>query len=216
MIHREGYRIILVAAILLAALNAVFAVIPGPGLFLYIFNAASVLFLIFVLRFFRNPRREALTEGNIVYAPADGKVVAVEETHEPEYFQDRRTKVSIFMSVWDVHVNWYPVSGTVELVQYHPGKYLVAWHPKSSILNERNTCVLRTGAGSEILVRQIAGTLARRIISYARVRDKVVLGDELGFIRFGSRVDIFLPPGTRILVRPGQKTRGLLTPVADL
>ena len=216
MIHKEGTMIILIIAIILVAMNVIFAVTLGTGLFFYFFNAASILFLIFILRFFRNPKRKNLTQSDLVYAPADGKVVVVEETDEFEYFQDRRIQVSIFMSVWNVHINWYPVSGTVLMEKYHPGKYLVARHPKSSILNERNTCVLRTEEGFEILVRQIAGAVARRIISYASKQKKVVLGDELGFIRFGSRVDVFLPPGTEILVTPGQKTRGLNTPIARI
>ena len=216
MIHKEGYRIILIIAIALAALNVIFALVARTGLFFYVLNAASILFLIFILRFFRNPGRKALGQSNLIYAPADGKVVVVEETDETEYFHDRRIQVSIFMSVWNVHINWYPVSGTVMMAKYHPGKYLVARHPKSSSLNERNTCVLRTGEGSEILVRQIAGAVARRIISYARDQEKVLLADELGFIRFGSRVDIFFPPGTEILVNPVQNTMGLNTPIARI
>jgi phosphatidylserine decarboxylase len=216
MIHKEGFRIILIIAVALVVLNIVYALVAGTGLFLYVLNGASILFLIFVLRFFRNPGRRAPAQSDLVYAPADGKVVVVEETDENEYFHDRRIQVSIFMSVWNVHINWYPVSGTVVMAKYHPGKYLVARHPKSSSLNERNTCVLRTGEGAEILVRQIAGAVARRIISYASDQKIVSLGDELGFIRFGSRVDIFFPPGTEILVHPGQKTRGLNTPIARI
>lgn len=174
---------------------------------------ASFLLWLFILRFFRDPKREIPKEG-FIYAPADGKVVVVEQTLENEYFKDERIQVSIFMSVWNVHINWYPVAGSQSYYKYHPGKYLIARHPKSSTLNERNSLVIKTSRGTEILVRQIAGTVARRIISYAATGKSVKLGDELGFIRFGSRVDIFLPVGTEILVKPGQKTRGLITPLA--
>jgi phosphatidylserine decarboxylase len=175
---------------------------------------ASLLFWLFILRFFRDPKRGVPEEGS-VYAPADGRVVVVEETTESEYFKDERIQVSIFMSVWDVHINWYPASGSLSYYKYHPGKYLVARHPKSSTLNERNTVVIKTTRGTEILVRQIAGILARRIIPYAARGKSVKLGDEMGFIRFGSRVDIFLPAGTEILVKRGQKVRGLITALAE-
>lgn len=174
---------------------------------------ASLLFLLFILRFFRDPKRKVPQEGSI-YSPADGKVVVVEETTEPEYFKDKRIQVSIFMSVWNVHINWYPAAGTLSYYKYHPGKYLIARHPKSSTLNERNTLVIKTAHGREMLVRQIAGIVARRIISYGTEGKAVKLGDEIGFIRFGSRVDIFFPPGTEILVKPGQHVRGLITPLA--
>ena len=216
MIHREGYRIITWLMVVLVSLNALCAIILGTGPYFYILVSASVLVLVFVLFFFRNPGRKSPVLADLVYAPADGKVVVVEETNETEYFQDRRIQVSIFMSIWNVHINWYPESGTILMAKYHPVKYLVARHPKSSILNERNTCVLRKGPGSELLVRQIAGFVARRIVSYAVENKKVELGEELGFIRFGSRVDVFFPPGTEILVSPGQKTRGLVTPIARI
>jgi phosphatidylserine decarboxylase len=214
MIHKEGIRIITILVLILAFVNITSAIILGTGWFLYILITASILILAFVLRFFRNPGRTPTQESDLIYAPADGKVVVVEETNESEYFNDRRIQVSIFMSVWNVHINWYPVAGTVILAKYHPGKYLLARHPKSSVLNERQTLVLRAESGTELLVRQIAGFVARRIISYAIEKKKAELGDELGFIRFGSRVDIFFPPGTEILVSPGQKTKGLITPIA--
>ena len=174
---------------------------------------ASLLLLLFILRFFRDPKRAVPQEG-FIYAPADGKVVVIEKTTESEYFKDERIQVSIFMSVWNVHINWYPVAGEQSYYQYHPGKYLLARHPKSSTENERNTLVTKTTGGSEILTRQIAGIVARRIISYATAGKSVKLGDEMGFIRFGSRVDIFFPVGTEILVQPGQTVRGLITPLA--
>ncbi|MCK4745688.1 MAG: phosphatidylserine decarboxylase family protein, partial [Bacteroidales bacterium] len=167
-------------------------------------------------RFFRNPRRNVSFVTGTIYAPADGRVVVVEETLEEEYFKDNRIQLSIFMSVWNVHINWFPVAGHLSFSRYHPGKYLVARHPKSSTLNERNTTVIRTDDGKEILVRQIAGAVARRIISYAKEDRLVSAGDEMGFIRFGSRVDVFLPQDCKILVKPGQKVRGLNTPLAKL
>ncbi len=216
MIHKEGYKVVLVTAAVLVLLNILIVLLLGTGWHFYALNLASVLLVVFILRFFRDPRRRAATGNGTVYAPADGKIVAVEETDEKEYFNDRRIQVSIFMSVWNVHVNWYPVAGKVLFTRYHPGKYLVAWHPKSSTLNEHTTCVIENGRGGRILVRQIAGTVARRIISYAREQTEVKLGDELGFIRFGSRVDLFLPPGSKILVSRGQKARGLQTPIAKI
>ena len=216
MIHREGYKIVAVLAIILISINVLCGIVMGTGRYFCILLACSLLLLVFILRFFRIPGRKTPVAGNLIYAPADGKVVVIEETTEEEYFRDRRIQVSIFMSVWNVHINWYPMPGKVVLEKYHPGKYLVARHPKSSTLNERQTCVLRSEAGFELLVRQIAGYVARRIICYAGHGKKVELGDELGFIRFGSRVDLFFPPGTEILVSPGQLVRGLLTPVARI
>ena len=216
MIHREGYRIVVVLAIILVSINVILGVFLETGWYTYTHIITSFFILVFILRFFRNPRRKPPLQEDIVYAPADGKVVVVEETTEEEYFHDRRIQVSIFMSVWNIHINWYPMPGTVVMEKYHPGKYLVARHPKSSTLNERQTCVLRSEAGFELLVRQIAGYVARRIISYASNNKKVRLGDELGFIRFGSRVDLFFPPGTEILVSPGQSTRGLVTHIARI
>jgi phosphatidylserine decarboxylase len=141
-------------------------------------------------------------------------VVVVEETTEREYFKDNRIQVSIFMSVWNVHINWFPVPGQLSYYKYHPGRYLIARHPKSSTLNERNTVVIKTADGTEMLIRQIAGVVARRIISYATAGKSIKMGDEMGFIRFGSRVDVFLPAGTEILVKPGQQVRGIITPLA--
>ena len=213
MIHREGHRISIWLFVLLAILvTTVFWL--SPSLWVKVPVAiASLMLLIFILRFFRDPKRMA-PEGGFVYAPADGKVVVIEKTTESEYFKDERIQVSVFMSVWNVHINWYPVPGQVSYYKYHPGKYLIARHPKSSVMNERNTLVVKTGTGLEILTRQIAGIVARRIISYAEQGKNVNLGDEMGFIRFGSRVDIFLPAEAEILVKPGQKVRGLKTPLA--
>lgn len=172
--------------------------------------------LVFILRFFRNPGRTGSYKPGEVYSPADGKVVVVEETTEDEYFKDKRIQVSIFMSVWNVHINWFPLNGVLSYYKYHPGKFLLARHPKSSTLNERNTLVVRNDSGTEILIRQIAGIVARRIISYAKTGKTVAAGDEMGFIRFGSRVDVFFPTGTKIHVQAGQKVRGLKSLLADL
>ena len=178
--------------------------------------ALSLLFFVVILQFFRNPRRLVPEEDDsIVYAPADGKVVVIEETVEPEYFRDKRLQVSIFMSPVNVHVNRNPVGGEVKYNAYHPGKYLVAWHPKSSTENERTTLVIDNG-DTEILLRQIAGALAKRIKNYVDVGDYVRQGEDFGFIKFGSRVDIFLPLGTKLEVGLNQKVKGNRTVIARL
>jgi len=158
----------------------------------------SLILYIFILFFFRLPARRLEPDPGLIYAPADGKVVVIEETEEKEYFRDNRLQVSIFMSPFNMHSNRYPVSGRIKYVGYHPGHYLVAWHPKSSELNERSSVVIETETGDEILIRQVAGAVARRIVTYAKEDQVVNQGDELGFIKFGSRVDIFLPVGTEI------------------
>ena len=216
MIHREGIKISLYVLVIVILLNSLIFLFTGPSLPAWVILVVSTGFMVFIFRFFRIPKRiPAFTAGRI-YAPADGRIVAIEPTEEQEYFKDERIQVSIFMSVWDVHINWFPVEGILTYYRYHPGKYLVARHPKSSILNERNTIVIKTEKGEEILLRQIAGTLARRIISYARKDKTASAGDELGFIRFGSRVDVFLPPDCNILVDVGQKVWGLNSPLAEL
>lgn len=216
MIHREGLKISFILFMALLALNLTIYILAGPSSALWTAMAASAALQVFVLRFFRNPRRSAIFEKGVVYAPADGKVVVVEETGENEYLGDRRIQISIFMSVWDVHINWYPVAGTISYYRYHPGKYLVARSPKSSSLNERNTVVLRTLGGEEILIRQIAGAVARRIVSYAAGNKSVKDSDEMGFIRFGSRVDVFLPLSSDIRVKPGDSVKGLASILAVL
>ena len=175
-----------------------------------------MILFIAVLQFFRNPTRKIkVTDDNLIYAPADGKIVAIEEVFENEYFNDKRLQVSIFMSIKNVHVNRNPISGTVDYFKYHPGKYLVAWHPKSSTENERTTTVINNGESS-ILLRQIAGLVAKRIVNYLEPGEQVKLGTELGFIKFGSRVDLILPLGTKVNVELGQKVRGNLTIIAEL
>ena len=213
-IHREGYKIIILSIILLALLNVgVFYFLPN---LLTVAGIVSLVLFFLVLQFFRNPRREILfADDNVVYAPADGKIVVIEETNENEYFQDKRLQVSIFMSPTNVHVNRNPISGTVNYFKYHPGKYLVAWHPKSSDENERTTTVISNG-DSEILMRQIAGALAKRIVNYLEIGDEVKQGADMGFIKFGSRVDLFLPLDAKIEIEKGEKVKGNLTVIARL
>lgn len=214
-IHREGYGIILaitLALVLILALVYIFAPIPW---LLGILGAAALGFWIFVLQFFRNPERKIQVHKGRIYAPADGKVVVIEETEEPEYFRDRRIQISIFMSPLNVHANRNPISGEITYQQYHPGKYLVAWHPKSSTENERNTLVYQHSDGSELLVRQIAGAVARRIISYVHTGEQVQQGQEFGFIKFGSRLDVLLPRDAQIKIKIGDSTRAGLTLLAE-
>lgn len=213
-IHKEGHRILLSLALGLAFLNIiVFYFLPSILLFVGI--VSTILFLA-VLQFFRNPSREILiADDNIIYAPADGKVVVIEETLEKEYFGDKRLQVSIFMSPTNVHVNRNPISGTVNYFKYHPGKYMVAWHPKSSTENERTTIVIGNGEG-EILLRQIAGAVAKRIKSYLEEGEEVNQGEDMGFIKFGSRVDVLLPLNAKLEIEMGQKVKGNKTILARI
>lgn len=213
-IHKEGRTILLVTALLLVALN--FAIWKLAPVAFWPLVALSAIFYIIVLQFFRNPVREVLSaDNNLVYAPADGRVCVIEEVFEPEYFKEKRLQVSIFMSPFNVHVNRNPVSGVVNYFKYHPGKYLVAWHPKSSTENERTTVVYNFGEG-EILMRQIAGALAKRIKWYINEGDRVEQGGDMGFIKFGSRVDLFLPLNAKIKVVMNQHVKGNKTVVARL
>ncbi len=193
MIHREGYKLIGGFFIILALLNAVVFYFGPPAWVNYVLGALSFGFWMLIVQFFRNPKRNTPKNPNHIIAPADGKVVVIEEVVEGEYFQDKRKQVSIFMSPLNVHVNRFPVGGTVKFVKYHHGLYLVAWHPKSSTDNERTTVVVKTDNNEEVLFRQIAGAVARRIKYYCKEGDLAEQGAEMGFIKFGSRVDIFLP-----------------------
>jgi phosphatidylserine decarboxylase len=198
-IHREGYKILIYGFMILLIMNLAVNIFLADQIVLkWLFLACSLILYVFVLLFFRLPTRKLEPDPGLIYAPADGKVVVIEEAEEKEYFRDIRLQVSIFMSPFNMHSNRYPVSGRVKYVDYHPGNYMVAWHPKSSELNERSTVVIKMQSGTEILVRQIAGAVARRIVTYAKENQEVRQGDELGFIKFGSRVDIFLPLGTEI------------------
>ncbi|QOR76979.1 MAG: phosphatidylserine decarboxylase family protein [Thermoflavifilum sp.] len=215
-IHREGYRIIAVSAIVLLILDWLIyhflhQHFPSVwGLWLIV----SIVLFIFIIAFFRVPHRRKVMDERAIFSAADGHVVAIEELEETEYFQDKRVQISVFMSPLNVHVNYYPVSGEVTYSAYHPGKYLVAWHPKSSTLNERHSLVIRSHYG-EVMVKQIAGVMARRIVNYAQKGMQVQQGDELGFIKFGSRVDILLPPQVQIHVRLQQPVKAGITRLAS-
>ena len=216
-IHREGFKSIAIAALLFGAINfSLFYFFSASLMWLcvamFIITFALLLFLI---SFFRIPDRVLTVRDNVIVAPADGKVVVIEETTDGEYFKDKRMQVSIFMSPANVHVNRNPVSGEVVYNQYHKGKYLVAWHPKSSTDNERHSVVIRKG-NTEILVKQIAGALARRIVNYLAVGQKVKQSEEMGFIKFGSRVDLLLPLGTTINVHLNEVVQGGVTVIATL
>jgi phosphatidylserine decarboxylase len=216
-IHKEGFGLITTFFILLLGLNlGVDYIANGNPIITIPLGAASLGFWMLVLWFFRFPKRIVVPADNLVLAPADGKVVVIEETGENEYFKDSRIQVSIFMSPLNVHVNSYPVSGKVVYYKYHEGDYLVAWHPKSSTENERTTIVLETDHGEELLVRQIAGAVARRVVCYSEINNRVVQGDQLGFIKFGSRVDLFLPLNAKINVKLNQKVVGNKTIIAYL
>jgi phosphatidylserine decarboxylase len=214
-IHREGYTILFVSLLILFALNwALSFFFPTAVLFQQIILGVSGLFYLVILQFFRNPIFTVEINDNHIIAPADGKVVVIEETDEPEFFKDRRKQISIFMSPFNVHVNRMPVGGLVKYFKYHQGKYLVAWHPKSSTENERTTVVSEMKNGKQVLFRQIAGALAKRIMCYVKEGQTLDQGAEFGFIKFGSRVDIFLPLDAQVLVNPGDKTTGGKTVIA--
>lgn len=216
-IHKEGRSLLFWMLLILAAINyGLHQWIPENELVLNLALVISVVLYLIVLQFFRNPYVKLPNEADLVYAPAEGKVVVIEETIEDEYLKERRKQVSIFMSPFNVHVNRSPITGIVEFFKYHPGKYLVAWHPKSSTENERTTMVLRHANGTKVLVRQIAGALARRIKWYVNDGTPLAQGAEYGFIKFGSRVDIYLPLDAEILVTMNQKTKGGQTPIARL
>lgn len=213
LIHKEGYRIILTTIIILLGLNYAIAYF-GIEWLNTITHIASIIFFLLILQFFRNPIRKVTALENEVVAPADGKVVVIEEVEETEYFKDKRLQVSIFMSPINVHVNRYPINGKVQYAKYHPGKYLVAWHPKSSTKNERTTVVVENDKIA-VLFRQIVGALARRIVMYSKENDIANKGDDFGFIKFGSRVDLYFPIGTKIEVELNQVVKGNKTIIAS-
>jgi phosphatidylserine decarboxylase len=216
-IHREGFATLLLSMVVLAALNIGIHYITDIDWIRGLILLASVVVYIIILQFFRNPERTTPYNEQHIIAPCDGKVVVIEEVEEPEYFKDKRIQVSIFMNPFNVHVNRNPIGGVVRYSKYHPGKYLVAWHPKSSTENERTTIVIQHGSGKfEVLFRQIAGALARRVVNYAKESQPVRQGAEMGFIKFGSRVDIYLPLGTEIKVKLEDKTVGGETVIAQV
>ena len=214
MFHKEGGKIILIATSLTVALLLLSEEFITLFWFLKSVEIIVLALLILILQFFRNPKRVVEINDNHIIAPVDGKVVVIEEVFESEYFKDKRLQVSIFMSPINVHVTRYPVNGKVKFSKYHPGKFLVAWHPKASEENERTTVVIDNRIFGEILYRQIAGALARRIVNYAQEGMQVVQGTDAGFIKFGSRVDLFLPIGTKINVTLNQKAVGGKTIIA--
>ena len=213
LIHKEGYRIIFTTIVILLGLNYAIAYFSIEWLNT-VTLIASIIFFFLILQFFRNPMRKVTASENEVVAPADGKVVVIEEVEETEYFKDKRLQVSIFMSPINVHVNRYPINGKVQYAKYHPGKYLVAWHPKSSTENERTTVVVENDKIA-VLFRQIAGALARRIVMYSKQNDIAIKGEDFGFIKFGSRVDLFFPLGTKIEVQLNQIVIGNKTIIAS-
>jgi phosphatidylserine decarboxylase len=218
-IHKEGRTLLLVLVVILIAINALVASLPSlrySGLIVYGVLAASLIILILILQFFRSPSIEIEKNERQILCPADGKVVVIEETEETEYLNSKRKQISVFMSPINVHVNRMPVSGKISYFKYHPGKYLVAWHPKSSTENERTTVVAKMSNGTEILFRQIAGALARRIKWYVKEGQSLEQGEEFGFIKFGSRVDIFLPLNAKVKVKIGDITKGGKTILAEL
>jgi phosphatidylserine decarboxylase len=216
-VHREGHIVLFVLLIVLFALNwGIFYFFPQNILAQNSIILVSVIFYLLILQFFRNPVFNITQNSKHVLAPADGKVVVIEETLEAEYFHEKRKQISIFMSPVNVHVNRMPVSGLISFFKYHPGKYLVAWHPKSSLENERTTIAVKMSDGVEILFRQIAGALARRIKWYVKEGVTLEQGQEFGFIKFGSRVDIFLPINAKVTVKIGDITKGGRTIIAEL
>jgi len=215
-LHHEGMTYILVSLILFVGSSAAMVFFFDYTWPTFLVSAFFLFFLIVFLQFFRKPKRNAVFGDNKIIAPCDGKVVVIEKVFEPEYLKAEAIQVSIFMSPVNVHINWFPTDGVVEYVKYHPGKYLVAWHPKSSTENERSTIVVRRKDGKKILVRQIAGILARKICYYAKPNMVAKQGTELGFIKFGSRVDLFLPLDAKINVKLEQKVTGSIDTIAEL
>ncbi len=216
-LHREGKSLLISSLLIVLVINGLIAYFFPEQVYLreavVIFTS---LFFLIILQFFRVPKRHTEINPKHIIAPADGKVVVIEEVEEPEYFKGKRKQVSIFMSPINVHVNFNPISGIVTYFKYHPGKYLVAWHPKSSTENERTTCVVKHENGTEVLFRQIAGALAKRICWYVKEGDQVIQGQEFGFIKFGSRIDIYLPLDAEICVNIGDKPVGSETVIAKL
>lgn len=214
-IHKEGYTIITGTAVLCAAiLFGLSKMLEASGIWFWLAAAPVIVFFYLVVQFFRLPSRTNRSASNELVAPCDGKVVVIEETEEPEYFKGKRIQVSIFMSPLNVHANWVPCEGEVTYAKYHKGLYLVAWHPKSSTDNERTTIVIKHTNGKEVLFRQIAGAVARRIVYYVKPGQRVERNEQFGFIKFGSRVDIFLPIGSEVVAQMGQITKGNETVIA--
>ena len=215
MFHKEGHNIIAISFILIALVNVISRNFIDNSTINYNIGIITIVILVLILQFFRNPKRVAIIDDNIISSPVDGKVVVIEKVFEKEYFKDERIQISIFMSPINVHVTRYALSGKVNFSKYHPGKYLVAWHPKSSEKNERTTVVVENKVFGEVLYRQIAGALARRIVNYAKMGETVLQGTDAGFIKFGSRVDLFLPLDSKIKVEIDQIVKGAEDIIAE-
>lgn len=216
-VHREGTGLLLTLFTILFIVNVALYYTTGPGICFYTVLVVSTLLFSFVLNFFRSPfRRYPFDSEGLVIAPADGRIVAIEEVMENEVLHKKCLQVSIFMSVFNVHANWFPVNGTVKYVTHHNGRFMAAYLPKSSTENERSTVIITTRNGIDVLTRQIAGAMARRIVTYAKVGEKCHVDEHMGFIKFGSRVDVFLPLDSEVLVEMGQAVTGNQTPVARL
>jgi phosphatidylserine decarboxylase len=216
-LHKEGHTILTVSGIIFLVLCILTNWYFGSNSFVFIgtLTICLVLYILF-LQFFRYPKRDLTLGEKLIVAPCDGKVVVIEEVFEPEFYKEKRLQLSIFMSPINVHANWYPMSGRISYVRYHVGKYLVAWHPKASTENERSTIVIEKDNKTSILIRQIAGALAKRIVYYPHENDKIRQCGELGFIKFGSRVDVYMPLGTNVNVKIGDKTKGGVTVLAEM
>ncbi|WP_028283830.1 phosphatidylserine decarboxylase family protein [Olleya marilimosa] len=216
MFHKEGFKIIAITFLIVAILAVVVDKFVSLQWLQYLLFFTLFVFLFLILQFFRNPKRLTALNDNTVVSPVDGKVVVIEEVFEPEYFKEKRLQVSVFMSPINVHVTRYPIGGQVAYSKYHPGKYLVAWHPKASTENERTTVVVENPSYGKVLYRQIAGALAKRIVNYAKEGDAATQGEDSGFIKFGSRVDLFLPLDTNIKVNLNQKVKGGESIIAEI
>ena len=215
-IHKAGYTLLFKAFVLFAFINVlVYAFIPNIIVFRAVLIVSGILYLLMV-NFFRFPNRHIVVKDNTILAPADGKIVVVEETFEPEYLKKQCIQVSIFMNIFNVHINWFPINGIIKFFKYHQGRYMAAYLPKSSTENERTTIAIEATNGQEIVMRQIAGAMARRIVTYAEPGEECYIDEHMGFIKFGSRVDVFLPLGTEVLVKLGQLTTGNQTVIAKL
>jgi len=216
-VHKEGYKIILVAILIVILVNAaVYFISNGNFHTLKISGVLTFILLLLVVSFFRSPRREHYKNEDAILAPADGKIVVIEEVDEPEFLKNRCLQVSIFMSPTNVHINWFPVDGIVKYFRHHKGRFKAAYLPKSSTENERTTIVIKHGDGILVLLRQVAGAMARRIVSYVEEGTEIKQGQQLGFIKFGSRVDLYLPLDTKIDVKLNQKVRGKQTVIGWL
>ena len=211
MFHKEGHRIIIASFFFTISVIISSEILIGPENIKIILQSGFLFFYSMILWFFRNPKRNIIIDDNVILSPADGKIVDIKEVNENEFFKDDRIKISIFLSITNIHVTRFPISGKIIYNKYHPGKYLLAWHPKSSEKNERTSVVISNNSFGNILYRQIAGAVARRIVNYAKTNLEVIQGEDSGFIKFGSRVDIFLPLNSNISVKKGQNVKGGIT-----